>query len=67
MEWLQRATGHRWAWIATIVIGLGQLIWIGIEMATIPFSPLMPTFGLIGLALTLLPLTPPMQSYLEAD
>jgi hypothetical protein len=67
LGWLQRATGHHWAWIATILIGLGQLTWIGIEVATIPFSPLMPTFGVIGLALTLLPLTSPMRSRLQAD
>ena len=67
LGWLQRATGYHWAWTATILVGLGQLIWIGIELATIPFSPLMPTFGLIGLALTVLPLTSAMRSYLRAD
>ncbi len=66
LGWLQRATGHHWAWIATILIGLGHLIWIGIELATIPFSPLMPTFGLVGLALAVLPLTSPMRSHLQA-
>jgi hypothetical protein len=63
---LERATGHHWAWIATILIGLGHMVWIGIELNSIPFSPLMPTFGLVGLALTLLPLTSSMRSYLEA-
>jgi hypothetical protein len=67
LGWLQRATGYHWAWIATILIGLGQLIWIGIELASIPISPLMPTFGLLGLALTVLPLTSAMRSYLRAD
>jgi hypothetical protein len=66
LRWLERATGHHWAWIATILIGLGHMVWIGIELNSIPFSPLMPTFGLVGLALTLLPLTPSMRSYLEA-
>jgi hypothetical protein len=66
LGWLERATGHHWAWIATILIGLGHMVWIGIEFVSIPFSPLMPTFGLVGLALTLLPLTSSMGSYLEA-
>jgi hypothetical protein len=41
------------------------MIWITIELVSIPFSALMPTFGAVGLALALLPLTPPIQEYLK--
>ena len=62
---IERATGYHWSWIATIVIGAGQVIWIGLEFIFIPFSWLMPTFGLIGLALALLPLTGSAREHLQ--
>lgn len=52
---IERMTGYHWSWIATVAIGVGHVIWIGLEFIYIPFSWLMPTFGLIGLALALLP------------
>jgi hypothetical protein len=62
---LERLTGHHWSWIATVLIGVGQMIWITIELVSIPFSALMPTFGAVGLALALLPFTSPIQDYLK--
>jgi hypothetical protein len=62
---IDRVTGHHWSWIATIAIGVGQVIWIGLEVISIPFSWLMPTFGLVGLALALLPLTPSARDHLQ--
>jgi hypothetical protein len=62
---IERATGHHWSWIATIVIGAGQVIWIGLEFIFIPFSWLMPTFGLVGFALALLPLTTSVRDHLQ--
>ncbi|HSJ84523.1 MAG TPA: hypothetical protein VLA91_11975 [Acidimicrobiia bacterium] len=62
---LERLTGHHWSWVVTIVIGVGQVIWITLELVSIPFSALMPTFGAIGLALILLPLTSSIRGYLE--
>jgi hypothetical protein len=62
---IERITGHHWSWIATIAIGVGQVIWIGLEVISIPFSWLMPTFGLVGLALALLPLTASAREYLR--
>ncbi len=61
---IERLTRHHWSWITTIVIGGAQVIWIGIEVVSIPFSVLMPTFGLIGMALLALPLTTSVRSYL---
>jgi hypothetical protein len=57
-------TRHHWAWLATLLLGVGQVAWITIEVVSIPFSFLMPTFGLVGLALSLLPLTPSFRHYL---
>lgn len=62
---LERLTGHHWSWIATIVIGVGQVVWITLELVSIPFSVLMAIFGPLGLALALLPLTRSVRNYLE--
>lgn len=62
---IERRTGYHWSWIATIAIGVGHVIWIGLEFAFIPFSWLMPTFGLIGLALALLPFSAQARGHLR--
>jgi hypothetical protein len=62
---IERATGHHWSWIATIAIGVGHVIWIGLEFIFIPLSWLMPTFGLVALALALLPLTTSVRDHLQ--
>jgi hypothetical protein len=62
---LELRTGHHWSWIATILIGAGQAIWITLELISIPFSILMAVFGPLGLALALLPLTRSVRGYLE--
>lgn len=58
LSWLERATGHHWSWASTIALGVGQVVWIGLEFAFIPMSWLMPTFGIVGLLLALLPMLP---------
>ncbi|MBN2177429.1 MAG: hypothetical protein JW722_07210 [Demequinaceae bacterium] len=59
---------HHWSWFATIVIGVGQVVWIGLELAYLPDpSSLQAVFGPVGLALTLLPLTPSAREYLRKD
>lgn len=62
-----RATGHHWSWIGVILLGVGHVVWIGIELVSIPFSFLMPTFGVVGLALATLPLLPSVRHYLSAE
>jgi hypothetical protein len=64
---LERLTGHHWAWIGTIAIGVAHMAWIAIELISIPFSFLMPTFGLVALALALLPWRPSVRAYLRVD
>jgi hypothetical protein len=62
---LEQMTGHHWSWLATILIGAGQVVWITLELVSIPFSVLMAVFGPLGLALALLPLTPSARLYLK--
>jgi len=51
---------------ARILIGVGQVVWIALELISIPFSILMAIFGPLGLALALLPLTPSVGTYLKS-
>jgi hypothetical protein len=70
-EWLwarfvEEPTGHHWAWLATILLGLGHVIWIGLEFIYLPdISWLMVLYGPIGMALLLLPLTRTVSGYLR--
>ncbi len=43
--WLRR----RWAWYAAFVVGCGLMIWILVEITIIPYDPLQPIFGGVGL------------------
>jgi hypothetical protein len=58
---IERATGRHWSWLATVVLGLGQLVWIGLELAFIEFSFFHPLYGAVGLALAALPWTGSMR------
>lgn len=62
---IERATGHHWSWIGTILIGVGHMVWIGLELAYLPFSLLHPVYGAIGVALLLLPLLPSVRKALR--
>ena len=33
---LERLTGHHWSWIATILLGAGQVAWIVLELVYLP-------------------------------
>lgn len=59
--WVRRLTGRHWSWLATVLLGLGQVVWIGLELAWIEFSFFHVVYGALGLALLLLPLTPAMR------
>lgn len=61
---LARFTPYHWSWLATVVLGVAQVAWILIELFSIPFSLLMPTFGLVGMALALIPFSPSFRAYL---
>jgi hypothetical protein len=36
LAWVERLTGCHWSWVVTVVIGTGQLIWIGLEVGYLP-------------------------------
>ena len=63
---IEAPTGHHWSWFATMLIGLGQATWIGLELAFLPeMSWLMAFYGPLGLALFLLPLTKSTREHLR--
>lgn len=64
---IERMTGYHWSWIATIAIGVGHVTWIILEFVYIPFSWLMPTFGLVGLTLALLPFSAGARRYFRRN
>ncbi len=68
VRWLgfvERWTGRHWAWLGTVLIGAGHIVWIALEVAYIPgFSWLEAVYGGIGVALLLLPWTPSVRRYL---
>jgi hypothetical protein len=59
--WVRRLTGRHWSWLATVLLGLGQVVWIGLELVWIPFSFFHVIYGAVGLLLLLLPFTPSMR------
>ncbi|GAB3442698.1 hypothetical protein GCM10027517_20110 [Phycicoccus ginsengisoli] len=66
VEWgwtrgVRRLTGRHWSWLASVLLGLGQVVWIGLELVWIPFSFFHVIYGAVGLLLLLLPFTPSMR------
>jgi hypothetical protein len=67
LRFVERLTRHHWSWIATVLIGLGHVVWIGLELAYLPEpSALQAVYGAVGVALLLLPLAPSVRAYLAA-
>lgn len=63
----ERVTGRHWSWTATVLLGIGQLLWIMIELIYLPgLSWLQVVFGLTALSLTLVPWTRPVRDHLRA-
>jgi hypothetical protein len=66
LAWVERLTGCHWSWVVTVVIGTGQLIWIGLEVGYLPArSWLEGLYGAIGVLLAALPWCPPVRAYLR--
>jgi hypothetical protein len=60
----ERWTDH-WSWTAVQLLGLGQLLWISLELVYLPdVSWLEALYGVIGLTLLLLAWTRPVRRYL---
>jgi hypothetical protein len=62
---VERRTGHHWCWAAGLTLGLGQAMWIALELAYLPQrSALQVVYGATGVLLVLLPLLPPVRHHL---
>ncbi|MFG1609761.1 hypothetical protein [Actinoplanes sp. NPDC049265] len=61
----ERLTRHHWSWSMTILLGLGMIVWIGVEIACLPArSWLEAAYGAVGVVLTLMPALPSVSRYL---
>jgi hypothetical protein len=68
MAGVERRTGQHWAWLGTVLIGCGHLVWIGLELVYLDeVSWLQPLYGAVGLALALLPWLPSARAYLATS
>jgi len=60
------ATGQHWSWAATIGLGLGQVVWILLELVYLPgVSSLQVVYGGVGAALVVLPALPSARHHLR--
>jgi hypothetical protein len=65
-SFVETPTGQHWSWLSTMLIGLGQATWIGLEVMFLPeLSWLMAFYGPLGLALFALPMTRSMREHLR--
>lgn len=64
LEWLEDLTRHHWAWISTVVLGLGMMTWIGLQLVWIEPSFLHAIYGIVGLLLVGVAATPSFRLYL---
>jgi hypothetical protein len=63
---VERRTGHHWSWIATILIGFGQLVWLALELVYLPdLSWLQALYTVVSVALLVLPMSTPVSRYLS--
>jgi hypothetical protein len=61
----ERVTHQHWSWLATILLGAGQVAWITLEVIYLPeLSWLQVLYGPLGLALVLLAVLPRVRTYL---
>ena len=62
----ERLTHRHWSWYATVLIGLGHLVWIALELVYLPATSVhQAVYGAVGVTLVLLPLHPDMRHYLR--
>lgn len=68
LRFAERLTHHHWSWIATILIGLCHLAWIAVELIYLPHpSALQAVYGIVGVALLLLPMHPAVREYFASS
>lgn len=65
---LARAGDRHWSWYATMVLGVGMLVWIGLELVLLPDrSWLEAVYGLVGALLVGLAWSTPVRAYLRLE
>jgi hypothetical protein len=52
-----------WGWTLSGVVGVGLLIWIGVEVAFVPYSNLQTTYAAVGALIVVLTLMPSVRAY----
>ncbi len=58
-------TGRHWAWVATLLLGVGLVVWIGLEVILIPERNVIEAvYGTVAVALIALVSTPRVRDYL---
>lgn len=66
--WAETLIPYHWSWLGTILLGLGHVIWIGLELVYLPaLSPLQFVYGAVGLMLLALPFLPGVRNHLRLD
>ena len=63
---VERRTGEHWSWLAAVALGVGQVVWIALELVYLPaVSWFQPLYGAVGLALVVLALSRPARAALR--
>jgi hypothetical protein len=66
LVFLERWTGQHWSWIAAIVLGLGHVVWIGLELVYLPEPSLLQVvYGPVGIILLATPFLPQVRRALR--
>lgn len=66
MRWLEARSGRHWSWLALLLLGVGQGVWIGLEYAYLDeTSFLQPTYGLVAVGLVALAMTGSVRRWLR--
>lgn len=66
LAWAERLTGQHWAWTATLVLGIGMVVWIGLQLIWLGVSFLHVIYGLVGLALIALASSDTFRDYMRS-
>jgi len=61
---LERGIGHHWAWLGTLLLGIGMLIWVSLQLVWIDLSFLHVIYGAVGAILVALASTRSLRDYL---
>jgi hypothetical protein len=66
LGWVERRTGEHWSWLAAVALGVGQVVWIALELVYLPaLSWFQPLYGAVGLALVVLAVSRPARAALR--